>query len=96
MAVIPICALVSFPMWWMCKRFYRLNLTVATVAGALTGAIISIFVIFYFPGVYSMPAGATKEGLIILIIMTFFGALAGWNGYRVAWNGRRRKKALKA
>lgn len=88
--------IISFPMWWICKRFWKLDQNITAIIGAVTGIIISAFIIFTIPIDFrGTTLGATQSGLLTVLITTFFGLVAGWNGYRVAWNGRRRKKAPK-
>ncbi len=89
--------LISFPFWWVGKRFHRLNRTLAGGVGAFTGFILAFLANNYVPADYSgTPIGVTSESLLNLLLVTCLGAIAGWNGYRVAWNGRRRGKMLKS
>lgn len=85
--------LISFPIWWLCKRFYKIDRNIAAMIGAFTGAIIAAFVVFIIPTDFSgTTLGATHEGALTFIVITALGTVAGWNGYRVAWSGQRRKK----
>jgi len=88
--------LISFPFWSVLKRYSRLSKSLAGIVGAFTGFILAVFLIYFLPADYSgTPIGLTRGSLINMLLMTLLGALSGWNGYRVAWNGRRRKGGFK-
>jgi hypothetical protein len=87
--------LISFPFWWVLKRYYRLTKALAGGVGAFTGFILSVFFIYFAPADYSgTPIGLTQGSFLNMLLMTLLGAVSGWNGYRVAWNGRKRKTRL--
>lgn len=89
-------AIVSLPIWLICKHLFALNRNVAAITGGLTGLIISIFWMFWMPQDFSgNSVGATGEGAITLFTMCCLGAFAGWNGYRVAWSEPIRKTGAK-
>ncbi len=79
-------AVVSFPLWLICKFAFKLNRNVAAIIGSVTGLIIAAILVFWLPQNFSgTTMGATREGWITLIAISGLGAFAGWNGYRVAW-----------
>ena len=87
--------IISLPMWLICRHFYQLNRTVAAIVGALTGAIIFTVIPLAYTHDFSDLPFRTKEDFAVQLIIISISAIAGWNGYRVAWNGRRRKKAAR-
>lgn len=83
---------VSLPMWLICKYVFRLDRTVAAIGGGLTGLIILTGISLALPGDVSDLTFRTKEELAVqlavLLPCMLLGAFAGWNGYRIAYNGR--------
>lgn len=84
--------IISLPMWLILKQFYRLNRTLAAIGGALTGFIILTGIPLALTRDFSELTFRTKEELAVqlavLLPCMLVGAVAGWNGYRIAWNGR--------
>lgn len=91
-----LCAIVSLPLWLICKHLFTLNRNIGALIGALTGLIIAAFLIFWLPQDFSgNTKGATRDGWIMLMALTALGMFAGWNGYRVAWSEPIRKSEQK-
>ena len=91
-----ISGLISFPLWLFCKYVFGLNLITAAGVGGLTAAIITA----YFVKVatrddLNVIIAPTQSGLMTQIGVILLGMIAGWNGYRVARNSRRRLFAQK-
>ena len=85
--------LISYPFWVMCKYLFRLNRNIAGVFGGVTALIIAL-IPFYsdlddrdlFD--FGRTPDEIKANLIFILIIALLGAVSGWNGYRMAWNGR--------
>ena len=88
--------LISFPLWLFCKYVFGLNLITAAGVGGLTAAIITAYFVKIATrddlDVFIAP---TQSGLMTQIGVILLGTVAGWNGYRVARNSRRRLFAQK-
>ena len=84
--------IISLPMWLICKYVFQLNRTAAAIGGALTGLIILPVTSLALARDFSNLTFRTKEELAVQLIVIppciLLGAISGWNGYRIAWNGR--------
>ena len=79
---------ISLPMWLICKYVLRLNRTVAAIGGGLTGVIIITVVPLAYTHDFSEIPFRTKEDFTIQLVIILLSGISGWNGYRIAWNGR--------
>ncbi len=90
---------ISFPIWMILKETNILNHKTAAGLGGLTGGIICVIILVRdaatMPYLQVVPI-TDLEKYIVVTLVTLISGICGWNGYRFAWNGRRRKKARKS
>lgn len=87
-------AIFSFPVWFILSSLKFLNHSTMALLGGILSGLLAIYFL-KFPTAYGGDnLWMTRDGNIILMISIFLGALTSWNGYRFAWNGRKRPKKV--